>query len=152
MICPSCNHHNVPGADQCSNCWHDLAPFDRPVALDRVHAAMMNVTEIVLRHEPAATLAPARTVGEPIQVMPARSPGAVPVVDEAGQLVGMFAERDVLERVGGGCDDYANQPVAEFMTTSPETVRESDTLAFALHKMDSGGYRHLPVLRGGRLV
>ena len=27
-----------------------------------------------------------------------------------------------------------------------------DTLAFALHKMDVGGYRHLPILREGRPV
>jgi CBS domain-containing protein len=30
-------------------------------------------------------------------------------------------------------------------------VREGDSLAFALHKMDTGGYRHLPTLRDGRL-
>jgi CBS domain-containing protein len=152
MICPSCNHNNVPGADQCSNCWQDLAPFDRPVALDRVHAAMMNDTVSVLRPRPAVTLGPGSTVGEAIQVMLARNIGALPVVDAAGQLVGIFTERDVLQRVAGRCDDYASRPVAEFMTTTPETVRESDTLAFTLHKMDSGSYRHLPVLRGGRLV
>ena len=26
----------------------------------------------------------------------------------------------------------------------------ADTLAFALHKMDVGGYRHLPVLKDGK--
>jgi CBS domain-containing protein len=38
------------------------------------------------------------------------------------------------------------------MTRDPETVVATDTLAFALHKMDSGGYRHLPVLAEGRPV
>jgi CBS domain-containing protein len=36
------------------------------------------------------------------------------------------------------------------MTPNPETVSSGDTLAFALHKMDGGGYRHLPVISGGR--
>jgi CBS domain-containing protein len=36
------------------------------------------------------------------------------------------------------------------MTCGPETVTSSDSLAFALHKMDGGGYRHLPVVSGGR--
>ena len=35
---------------------------------------------------------------------------------------------------------------------NPETVSADDTLDFALHKMDCGGYRHLPVLQGDRPV
>jgi CBS domain-containing protein len=35
------------------------------------------------------------------------------------------------------------------MTPRPETVRETDSLAFVLHKLDSGGYRHLPVVKNG---
>ena len=34
----------------------------------------------------------------------------------------------------------------------PPTVTASDSLAFALHKMDVGGYRHLPVLKDGEVV
>jgi len=39
-----------------------------------------------------------------------------------------------------------------FMTANPETVSTSDTLAFAIHKMDVGGYRHLPVIHHGAPV
>jgi CBS domain-containing protein len=35
------------------------------------------------------------------------------------------------------------------MTANPETVTAKDSLAFALHKMDVGGYRHMPVLSDG---
>ena len=38
-------------------------------------------------------------------------------------------------------------PIEKFMTPNPETVTADDSLAFALHKMDVGGYRHLPVLQ-----
>jgi CBS domain-containing protein len=38
------------------------------------------------------------------------------------------------------------------MTASPETVSPNDLLAVALGKMDSGGYRHLPVVAEGRPV
>jgi CBS domain-containing protein len=152
MICPSCNYNNVPGADQCANCQQDLAPLDQPMPLDRVQRSLMNDTVCALRPRAPVVLGPGNTVGEAIQTMLAHNIGAVPVVDEAAHLVGIFSERDLLLRVAGQCDDYAGRPVAEFMTPRPETVRETDTLAFALHKMDSGGYRHLPVLRGGRLV
>jgi CBS domain-containing protein len=152
MICPSCNYNNVPGADQCANCQQDLAPLDRPVPLDRVQHSLMNDPVSVLCPRPAITLAPGCTVAEAIQTMLARNIGAVPVVDAAGQLLGIFSERDLLLRVAGRCADHERRTVAEFMTPRPETVRESDTLAFALHKMDSGSYRHLPVLRDDRLV
>ncbi len=38
------------------------------------------------------------------------------------------------------------------MTPNPETVAPADVLAFALGKMDAGGYRHLPVVDAGRPV
>ena len=73
-------------------------------------------------------------------------------MDETGRLVGIFSERDLLTKVAGIHDPYAELPVRQFMTPKPETIKPTDTLAFALHKMDSGGYRHLPVVRDGRLV
>jgi CBS domain-containing protein len=36
------------------------------------------------------------------------------------------------------------------MTANPETIEEDDSIAFAIHKMDIGGYRHLPVMEGDR--
>jgi CBS domain-containing protein len=152
MLCPWCNFSNVPGADQCANCEQDLASLDRPTALDRVQRSLMHDLVSVLRPRAPIVLGPADTVGQAIGVLLVENIGAVLVVDPAGQLVGILSERDLLFKVAGLHDDYAGRPVAEFMTPRPETVRDSDTLAFALHKMDSGGYRHLPVLRDGRLV
>ena len=76
--------------------------------------------------------------------------GSLLVIDDDGMLVGILSERDLLTKVAGIHDDYAERPVREFMTTGPEAVDEDDTLAFALHKMDVGGYRHVPVVKGGQ--
>jgi CBS domain-containing protein len=38
------------------------------------------------------------------------------------------------------------------MTPKPETVAPSDILAVALGRMDTGGYRHMPVVENGRPV
>jgi CBS domain-containing protein len=54
--------------------------------------------------------------------------------------------------VVGIIPDFAHLPLQPVMTLNPETVSPDDTLAFALHKMDVGGYRHLPVVEGGRPV
>jgi CBS domain-containing protein len=54
-----------------------------------------------------------------------------------------------LTKVAGIHESYADLPVLQFMTPNPETVTAKDSLAFALHKMDGGGYRHMPVLSDG---
>jgi CBS domain-containing protein len=38
------------------------------------------------------------------------------------------------------------------MTPKPETLTANKSLAFALHKMDVGGYRHMPLVQDGRPV
>lgn len=42
--------------------------------------------------------------------------------------------------------------IAAFMTRSPVVVERSTTMARALRTMDEHGFRHLPVVEGGRLV
>jgi CBS domain-containing protein len=103
-----------------------------------------------LKTREAVTLPPTMTVKQAIQVMLAHDVGAVLIVDEVGKLVGIFSERDLLTKVASPDLDYSTRPVSAFMTSNPETVRPTDTLAFVLHKMDVGGYRHLPVLKDGQ--
>jgi CBS domain-containing protein len=76
--------------------------------------------------------------------------GVLLVVDADGKLVGIFSERDLLTKVAGIHSDYAERPVVDFMTPKPETVSAHDTLVYALHKMDIGGYRHMPIVQEGR--
>jgi CBS domain-containing protein len=149
MICPHCGEDNVPGSEQCSNCQADLTHLDRPAAQDRVERSLMEDPVSVLLPRRPVTLPPTATVAEAMQTMLAENIGAMLVVAEDGRVVGIFSERDLLTKVAGLVADYHTRPVRDFMTASPETVRPSDTLAFVLHKMDCGGYRHLPVLEGG---
>jgi CBS domain-containing protein len=72
--------------------------------------------------------------------------GAVLVVDELGKLVGIFSERDVIQRVAGRRLDWDGVPVSEFMTPGPETLKATDMVAYALNYMHLGGYRHVPVV------
>ncbi|MFO0846217.1 MAG: CBS domain-containing protein [Gemmataceae bacterium] len=152
MICPCCDHDNLPGSDECGNCHLDLTQLDRPVAQDRVERSLMDDPVQLLLPRTPITLPPHATVGDAIEVMLQGDIGAVLIVEDSGALAGIFSERDLLMKVAGVCDDYAGRPVSEFMTRRPETVRASDSLALALHKMDCGGYRHLPVVNDGRLV
>jgi CBS domain-containing protein len=76
--------------------------------------------------------------------------GCVVVLREH-QIVGIFSERDVLLRLNVNAAEHWNRPVRDFMTRSPETVEANARIAFAVHKMDVGGYRHLPVVSDGRI-
>jgi CBS domain-containing protein len=38
------------------------------------------------------------------------------------------------------------------MTANPVTLEANDKIAFALQKMDVGGYRHIPILFNGKLA
>jgi signal-transduction protein with cAMP-binding, CBS, and nucleotidyltransferase domain len=149
MICPNCNFDNVPGSEFCRNCHTDLTQLDRPTAQDRVERCLMEETVGSLKPRAAVTLPATALVGEAVQKMLACDIGAVLIVADDGQLLGIFSERDLLTKVADD-PNYATKPVHQFMTPNPEAVRETDTLAFALHTMDSGGYRHLPVLKSGQ--
>ena len=83
-------------------------------------------------------------VYEAIRVMGENNVGSV-LVMEGDLMVGILTERDFLTKVAGQ-PGFENRPVGEFMTTKPETVSPLDPLAFAMQKMDTGGYRHLPVV------
>jgi CBS domain-containing protein len=149
MICPICSHDNLPGSEECSHCGGDLTQLDRPTAHDRVEKSLMEDPVSMLNPRQAITLPPQATVGEAIRTMLESDIGAVLIVNEQAKLVGIFSERDLLAKVAGFDPDFAKRPLSEFMTANPETVQPTDTLAFALHKMDIGGYRHLPVLKDG---
>jgi CBS domain-containing protein len=151
MICPNCGHDNLPGAEQCDNCLNDLTQLDRPTAHDRVERSLMEDLVRSLDPQVPVTLPPTATVDEAVGTMLERNIGAVLIVEDGGRVAGIFSERDLLDKAVG-LDGYGARPVREFMTPDPVTVRPTDSLAFALHKMDGGSYRHLPVLDGGRAV
>jgi CBS domain-containing protein len=76
--------------------------------------------------------------------------GAV-VVLQGLKIVGIFTDRDVLERVAPD-PAVLDAPVASVMTPDPVVLREDDMMAYALNKMGVGGFRHIPVVRDGELV
>jgi CBS domain-containing protein len=149
MICPTCGHDNLPGSEECGRCLQPLTQLDLPTAHDRVERSLMEDPVRALQPRKPITLRPTASVSEAIESMLARNVGALLIVDAAGKLLGIFSERDLLTKVAEAHHRYAELPVRQFMTPDPETVTLDDTLAFALHKMDVGGYRHLPVVQDG---
>jgi len=152
MICPNCSFDNLPGSETCARCQQDLTQLDVPIAQDRVQRSLMEDPVSVLGQHTPITVRPEASIHEAIQTMQTHNIGALLVTDEEGQLVGILSERDLLAKVAGVVAPTDQRPVYDFMTGNPETVVATDTLACALGKMDSGGYRHLPVVHEGQPI
>jgi CBS domain-containing protein len=152
MICPNCGYDNLPGGEECSSCGQDLTQLDRPVARDRVERSLMEDTVGALLSIRPVVVAPTASLQQALAAMIGPGVGALLVVDGDGKLLGILTERDLLTKVVGLHHPFDHLPVQQFMTPDPEAVSVSDSLAFALHKMDGGGYRHVPVVKDGRPV
>jgi CBS domain-containing protein len=95
------------------------------------------------------TVAPGDALGEVAQRMVERDVGAVLVmVGEA--LTGILTERDVLRAVAAGIEDETI--VSDWMTRDPETMSPDDTTQHAAVLMIHGGFRHMPLVEGERVV
>jgi CBS domain-containing protein len=98
------------------------------------------------------TVSPRASVAEAAAVMSARHVGSAIVLDdEAGGLVGIFTERDILHALGSDFDAAAHT-VAEWMSKDPATIDAGASVAEALDRLLEEGFRHLPVLENGELV
>jgi len=76
----------------------------------------------------------------------------LPFLDD-GRLVGIISERDVVGRVVVPKKNPATTRVADVMTREVRTASSAATTAKAMEIMDSGGFRHLPLLdASGRVV
>jgi CBS domain-containing protein len=90
------------------------------------------------------------SVRDAVQRMLARRQAGVLVVDEAGRLVGIFTERDVLLRVIARDLDVGRTLLGAVMTPNPEALSRDARVAYALHCMSVAGYRTIPIVDAER--
>lgn len=108
---------------------------------------MTTVAEVMSRK--LLTVEPTTTLSEAASAMTERGVGAALVL--TGEHVsGILTERDVLRAVATGSVEGTH--VAAWMTRDPETVEISETTGQAAALMIHGGFRHLPVVDGGKPV
>jgi CBS domain-containing protein len=73
------------------------------------------------------------------------------LVVEREKLIGIFTERDFLQRIAAERRDPASVPVREVMTAEPETLRAHDSVTYAINRMAVRKYRNVPIVdRNGR--
>jgi CBS domain-containing protein len=108
---------------------------------------MATVGEVMSRN--LLTVDPTTDLSDAARRMSERGVGAALVLSSES-VSGILTERDVLRAVATGGVEGTH--VAAWMTRDPETVDVSESTGQAAAVMIHGGFRHLPVMDGGRPV
>lgn len=85
------------------------------------------------------------TVRAASRLMAEKKIGALLVV-EGGRIAGIFTERDALNKVLAAGLDPDRTLLSQVMVADLQTIRADKPLAYALHLMAEGGFRHVPVV------
>jgi CBS domain-containing protein len=77
---------------------------------------------------------------------------AIVAVVDGDRLVGVFSERDVVERVVDCHLDPRLTPVEQVMTHGLVVGEADEDYRAALKRLERAGLRHLPVVSGGQVL
>jgi CBS domain-containing protein len=112
---------------------------------------MRSLSDIVCKQDPLV-MPQAATVKSACQQMSDRRAGSVLVTDEQGALAGIFTGRDAVCKVLAAGKDSSMTTLREVMTANPVTMSPGMTAIDALRLMWDGGFRHVPLVDGDRLL
>jgi CBS domain-containing protein len=131
----------------------------------------MRAHQIMTRQ--VVTIAAGASIVDAANIMLDKHISGLPVVDEAGKVIGIVSQGDFIRRAeigterkrgrwlkflvgpGAAASDFVRErgrKVEEIMTPDPRTVTEDATLEDIVELMERNHIKRLPVLRGDRLV
>jgi CBS domain-containing protein len=97
------------------------------------------------------SVTPQDSVLHAIEVMATRHVGALLVMSQ-GSLIGIISERDYARKVILKNRSSHDTPVNDIMTSPAVSVTPDHTVHQCMQLMTEGRFRHLPVVKGGRVV
>ncbi|MGH9165356.1 MAG: citrate/2-methylcitrate synthase, partial [Acidimicrobiales bacterium] len=103
---------------------------------------------------PVLTAAPTDLLADAAGRMRAEQVSSIVVVDDEQLPVGILTENDLVRLAAAGAEalESGATHVAEWMTEAPHTVSPEVSVVEAWRTLSEKGYRHLPVVDGGRLA
>lgn len=108
----------------------------------------------ILKHKGYETVSVATSDGLPkaLSLMAEKRIGAVLVKNDAGDLVGILSERDIVAAMHDLGEAVFGKTAGDLMTSPVVTCAPHDPVAGIMGMMTQRRFRHLPVVDAGKLV
>ena len=101
--------------------------------------------------ETVHSVEPNTLVTECVRTMSVKKIGALIVMD-GDRLVGIFTERDALNKVLAAGLEPGKTKVSEVMTKDPYSIPPTTTVGEAMELVTKRRFRHLPIVKDGKVV
>jgi CBS domain-containing protein len=114
----------------------------------------MTTVAAILKHKgyQVSTVDPTQRVAEVTLLLSERRIGAVLVIDNADQMLGIVSERDIVRSLAANGARTLEMTAGQLMTRAVQVARPETTVAEAMQMMTAGRFRHLPVVDHETLV
>ena len=106
---------------------------------------------IFAEREAIHSVGPDAAVAECVRTMAAKKIGALIVMD-GEKLIGIFTERDALNKVLAAGLDPVSTKVSAVMTKDPYCIPPTTTVGEAMEVVTKRRFRHLPVVENGKVL
>ena len=114
---------------------------------------MIRISQILKdKGDRVVTIGPDATIAEVVDVLQRERIGAIVVMQENEELVGIISERDVAHGLAEHGAGLLAKRVADLMTREVVTCTPESTVQEIMKEMTVRRFRHLPVIKDGTLV
>ncbi len=144
LDCPYCDQPVIEGCDECDSCGHPLSDTHLPTPQSEVELGLLTDRLSASQTRWPLLVSPTMPVRECLRLLVENRIGCLLIV-EKGELAGIFTDRDVLQKLIDRAAELGDRPVSEFMTRQPQSLPATAKIAFAVQRMDQGGFRHVPI-------
>jgi CBS domain-containing protein len=114
----------------------------------------MSTVAAILKHKGynVSTVDPNATVSGVAALLSERRIGAVLVLDDTEQMLGIVSERDIVRSLAANGARTLEMTAGQLMTRAVQVAHPETTVNQAMQMMTAGRFRHLPVIDHDTLV
>jgi CBS domain-containing protein len=114
----------------------------------------MTTVAAILKHKGynVSTVDPIAPISSVAALLAERRIGAVLVMDNAEQMLGIVSERDIVRALAANGARTLEMTAGQLMTRAVQVVHPETTVDQAMQMMTAGRFRHLPVIDHDTLI
>ncbi len=125
---------------------YDPVDYDDPL-----EEALATQPVSAMQSTPYASISPDTSIRDAVRQLAGMHIACL-LVEKDQKLLGVFTDRNVLDRVALEYDQIKDRPVSEVMTIDPVFVYNTDSSAAVFTVMAVHGFRHVPVLTSDKKI